>query len=115
MQNEVARTFRIQLARIPPTFLKCVLSPSSRASLDCQIWKRNLSYIPQRGAKSSTKIKVNDLPQGMLESDRVLEEPEDGGAAFPMMIQQARNNMRKFEDCILLTRVGGFYEVALLV
>ena len=27
------------------------------------------------------------------------------------MVQQARDNMRKFDKCVLLTRVGGFYEL----
>ena len=27
------------------------------------------------------------------------------------MVQQARNNMRKFENCAVLTRVGNFYEL----
>jgi DNA mismatch repair ATPase MutS len=26
-------------------------------------------------------------------------------------VLQARSNMRKFENCVLLTRVGGFYEL----
>jgi DNA mismatch repair ATPase MutS len=26
-------------------------------------------------------------------------------------VQQALNNMRKFESCVVLTRVGGFYEL----
>lgn len=27
------------------------------------------------------------------------------------MVLQARRNMRKFDNCVLLTRVGGFYEL----
>ncbi|KZF25941.1 hypothetical protein L228DRAFT_279203 [Xylona heveae TC161] len=30
---------------------------------------------------------------------------------YPTVVQQAWNNMRKFENCVLLTRVGGFYEL----
>jgi hypothetical protein len=36
---------------------------------------------------------VNDVPQ------------------YPTVIQGARNNMVKFQNCVLLTRVGSFYEV----
>lgn len=31
--------------------------------------------------------------------------------SYPTVILQAQNNMRKFENCVLLTRVGGFYEM----
>ena len=74
-------------------------------------WHRVTSKIHLRGAKSKTTIQRKDLPQGILESDGLAREFEDDGPAYPMMIQQARNNMRKFSDCVLLTRVGGFYEV----
>lgn len=36
---------------------------------------------------------------------------EDDAPAYPTVVQQARSNMRKFENCVLLTRVGGFYEL----
>lgn len=68
-----------------------------------------------RGAKSRATVQLKDLPQGVLESEHAVREKEDDGPAYPMMIQQARNNMRKFADCVLLTRVGGFYEVNLEV
>ena len=33
------------------------------------------------------------------------------GPAYPTVVLQARNNMRKYENCVLLTRVGSFYEL----
>ena len=36
---------------------------------------------------------------------------ETGGPAYPTVILQARRNMHKFANCVLLTRVGGFYEL----
>ncbi|KAI1383209.1 muts domain V-domain-containing protein [Hypoxylon trugodes] len=42
-----------------------------------------------------------------------LEEPEDEGPAYPTVVLQAWRNMQKFENCVLLTRVGGFYELYL--
>lgn len=74
-------------------------------------WPHAISKIHLRGAKSKTTVQQKDLPQGILESDSPAREFEDDGPAYPMMIQQARNNMRKFGECVLLTRVGGFYEV----
>jgi len=65
--------------------------------------------------KTETITFVTSLPQGLL-SDEVapLEGLEDGitiSQAYPTVVQQARNNMRKFEHCVLLTRVGSFYEL----
>lgn len=64
-----------------------------------------------RGAKSKTTLQLEDLPQGVLKTDNVAPEEKDEGLTYPTVVQQARNNMRKFENCVLLTRVGGFYEV----
>jgi DNA mismatch repair ATPase MutS len=36
---------------------------------------------------------------------------EESGPAYPTVVLQARNNMNKFDNCVLLTRVGGFYEL----
>ncbi|CAK7210528.1 MutS protein 1 [Sporothrix bragantina] len=33
------------------------------------------------------------------------------GPAYPTVVLQARRNMHKFANCVLLTRVGGFYEL----
>ena len=64
-----------------------------------------------REAKSKATVKVQDLPQGLLEDSPKGLEREDEGPLYPTVIQQARNNMRKFEHCVVLTRMGGFYEV----
>ena len=67
--------------------------------------------MQKRGAKSKATIKLKDLPQGVLNAGPEALDPLDDGPAYPTVIQQARNNMRKFDSCVLLTRVGGFYEV----
>jgi hypothetical protein len=65
----------------------------------------------RREIKTVSTVTVKRLPQGALpkredgETDAV-EEPQ-----YPTVIQQALNNMRKFSHCILITRVGSFYEV----
>ena len=64
-----------------------------------------------RGAKTRATVNFKDLPQGILTGGSLPAVEEDGGPAYPTVVQQARNNMRKFENCIVLTRVGGFYEV----
>lgn len=61
----------------------------------------------------TTKVKLQDLPQGMISSDPLPEadpEPEPT-VSYPTVVQQARDNMRKFDGCVVLTRVGSFYEL----
>jgi hypothetical protein len=53
-----------------------------------------------------------DLPQGILPMKKT-DVPDVGDEpAYPTVVQQARNNMRKFSHCVVLTRVGSFYEVS---
>lgn len=69
------------------------------------------SMVPKRGAKTKSSLKSTELPlpQGVIPLDPLpMEEP---APAYPTVVLQARNNMIKFEKCVLLTRVGGFYEL----
>jgi hypothetical protein len=66
-----------------------------------------------RGKKTKSSFKLDDLPQGLVKPD---PEPlpdiqNDALPAYPTVVLQARRNMLKFENCVLLTRVGGFYEL----
>ncbi|MCJ1270814.1 DNA mismatch repair ATPase msh1 [Lobaria immixta] len=102
-------------------FLRTVIFPNGRDKLaerlsqirlqQWQPWRHTNSQVHCRGAKSKATIQLKDLPQGVLEKNSSVRVREQDGPAYPMMIQQARNNMRKFADCVLLTRVGGFYEL----
>lgn len=67
--------------------------------------------IQHRGAKSRAIIPLNDLPQNTFTAEHSITETENVGPAYPTVVQQARDNMRKFDKCVLLTRVGGFYEL----
>lgn len=85
---------------------------SSLNGLKClESWRRLIPKLHARGAKSKTTLQLKELPQGMLTTDKDALEEEDERPTYPTMVQQARNNMQKFENCVLLTRVGGFYEV----
>ncbi|KAI6354359.1 hypothetical protein MCOR25_008655 [Pyricularia grisea] len=64
-----------------------------------------------KSASRRTVIKLEDLPQGVIEDAESLPPPEDEGPTYPTVIQQARRNMNRFDNCVLLTRVGGFYEL----
>ena len=77
------------------------------ASLNQYLWTPQIS---RRGAKSKTTVKSQELPQGVLQSEKLIREIVEDGPSYPVVVQQARNNMQKFEKCVLLTRVGGFYE-----
>ncbi|KAK3114933.1 MutS protein 1 [Teratosphaeriaceae sp. CCFEE 6253] len=56
-------------------------------------------------------MKASSLAQGMLpplppdDSDKVPTK------TYPTVLQQHLNNVRKFKDCVVLTRVGDFYEM----
>ncbi|KAL8846284.1 MAG: hypothetical protein Q9221_008615 [Calogaya cf. arnoldii] len=86
-------------------------------------WLGIRAAVPIRGAKSKVTVKLEDLPktkktvkledlpQGALEPMPDTAEEEDQGPAYPTVVRQARNNMRKFDNCVVLTRVGSFYEL----
>lgn len=65
-----------------------------------------------RGKKTRTVVKLDELPQGLVEPSEPLP-PEEDEPAYPTVVLQARRNMQKFDNCVLLTRVGGFYELYL--
>jgi len=50
------------------------------------------------------------MPQGVIDAD-ALPPQNDTEPEYPPLLQQVRNNMLKFSHCVLVTRVGGFYEV----
>ncbi|MCJ1378255.1 DNA mismatch repair ATPase msh1 [Xylographa soralifera] len=56
-------------------------------------------------------MRIRDLPQGLLDGGLPVQEEPSDGPVYPTVIQQARMNMRKFENCVVLTRMGGFYEL----
>ncbi|KAF8469087.1 muts domain V [Kalaharituber pfeilii] len=53
-------------------------------------------------------MQLSELPQGALPLEPL---PSETLPAYPPVIQQARENMDKFTNCVVLTRVGGFYEL----
>lgn len=65
-----------------------------------------------RGKKTVTTVRLSDLPQGLIQRDPLppLDDPQDE-PVYPTVVLQARQNMQRFDNCVLLTRVGGFYEL----
>ena len=87
----------------------CTLSGSSfdRPTSCPTSWPR--SQI--RGAKSRATVQLKELPIPSIELNKDLLEDGDVGLVYPTVVQQAKNNMQKYKNCVLLTRVGSFYEV----
>lgn len=69
------------------------------------------SQIQHRGAKSRATVQLDELPNSPIEPCIGLPEQQYAGPAYPTVVQQALDNMRRYEKCVLLTRVGSFYEV----
>ncbi|KAK2601718.1 MutS protein 1 [Conoideocrella luteorostrata] len=71
----------------------------------------NTSHIQLRGKKTKTVIKLSDLPQGPIKPELQPLKDNHDEPSYPTVVLQARRNMQKFDNCVLLTRVGGFYEL----
>lgn len=62
---------------------------------------------------------LNELPDSVEPRPEHAAPPHGASAApasepeWPPLAQCVRDNMQKFPSCLLLTRVGGFYEVRL--
>ena len=83
----------------------------SQSPIPIIVSRSNLPQIWIRGLKRKATIRIEDLPQGPLPAKPADTISASDGPAYPTVIQQARNNMRKFAHCVVLTRVGSFYEV----
>lgn len=64
-----------------------------------------------RGAKTKSTKKLKELHQGVIAADPLPELESDDAPQYPTVIQGAKENMMKFKNCVVLTRVGNFYEV----
>jgi hypothetical protein len=71
-------------------------------------WTRQLQH---RGAKHKASVTLDDVPQGAIGIGALPQD--DAEPDYPPLLQQVRNTMLKFSHCVLVTRVGGFYEVLL--
>lgn len=104
---------------------KVLLGPSYRCPIHrtiCHharrlVHPRVSSAVPRighrRSAKTQATVKLKDLPQGVVKLDSY-DDGVDDAPRYPTVVQGHRNNMQKFKNCVVLTRVGGFYEVQIL-
>ncbi|KAL7819020.1 muts domain V domain-containing protein [Trichoderma gracile] len=113
LRNHVARGF---LSR--PLYSSSATAPApAPAALRCRnpvaASVRLLTTTPRLQAavkRTRTTVRISDLPQGKIAADPLPVE-EQNGPPYPTVVSQARRNMDKYEGCVLLTRVGGFYEL----
>ena len=61
----------------------------------------------RRGAKTITSISSKELPQ----AEHSIPENENPGVSYTPVLKQVRKHMRRFDKCVLLTKMGGFYEL----
>ncbi|KAJ5899863.1 hypothetical protein N7495_004607 [Penicillium taxi] len=64
----------------------------------------------RRHAKTKATVKLKDLPQGPLKLE-LYNDGVDDAPHYPTVVHGHRNNMQKFKNCVVLTRVGSFYEL----
>ncbi|EZG02968.1 hypothetical protein H106_06498 [Trichophyton rubrum CBS 735.88] len=106
------RTMRLlsvrgRIAR-PYSYPRNLLHTQRPGSLQFKVTYPILSW---RGAKTKSAARLSDLAQGPLESKKPLAPFTDDVPQYPAVVQGAKYNMQKFANCVLLTRVGNFYEV----
>ena len=70
-------------------------------------WERSAC----RGIKSQTTVSLSELQCEATESSIGLPVVDNSGKVYPTVVLQALRNMEQYEKCVLLTRVGSFYEV----
>ncbi|KAF2858740.1 DNA mismatch repair protein Msh1 [Piedraia hortae CBS 480.64] len=95
----------------------CHFAACNRSSLFNPLFNRQLSpslatgpfLFFSRGAKRRTVLKASSLPLGALAPLQPVDAAE--AKTYPTVLQQHLNNVRKYQDCVVLTRVGDFYEM----
>jgi len=103
-----SRYIRVVAAARPAVGSLCICFASSLSRHT--LHRPSLITRPQkRGKKTKSTITLGDPPQGVIALDPL--PLEDELPAYPTVVHQARSHMQKFENCVLLTRVGGFYEL----
>lgn len=87
------------------------ISPTRR--LNISILTLNISAPVRSASRKSTSSSVTrSVAQGALpKTDNDTSTLAEDEPVYPTVMQQALNNMRKFSHCVVLTRVGNFYEL----
>jgi hypothetical protein len=119
-QRHDMSSFARSVSSIRVRLLKTVLAGArSRAHPAARSpWPALISFLTppvSRGAKTTTRKKIKDLQQGAIQADPLPDLEEENGVSqqiqYPPVLQGVRDNMVKFPNCVVITRVGNFYEV----
>ena len=73
--------------------------------------RRALSGTRAQDAKSTSTVKLKTLGQKPLPAPIPLVADGAKIPKYPTVIQEAYDNIKKYNDCVVLTKVGGFYEL----
>lgn len=105
----------------PTATLRCRSGPQHHGiPTRARVVPRDFPHTQIRGKRTRTVVSLDDLPQGLVRAGSLPatsspdeQEPSAAAAApsYPTVVLQARRNMQRFDNCVLLTRVGGFYEL----
>ena len=79
------------------------------SEIECTLGK--LGWTKFRAASTISARKLKALAQKPLPTSEVLEKNAGSASKYPTVVQEAYDNMRKYPDCVILTKVGGFYEL----
>jgi hypothetical protein len=100
-------------ARLISSIVRGHLGLTSNPQVLVTAWSRCRSPVApwSRGAKTKTTKKLKELHQGVIAAEPLPDLETDNAPQYPTVVQGAKNNMIKFSNCVLITRVGSFYEV----
>lgn len=118
VRYEVRSTIKGFQIRCPRNYSTTFATPISSSARQRSLSRASHPLSPKwhlhtqiRYAKKKVTVNLDDLPQGAVQIEATKLPPQDHEPDYPPLLQQVRNNMLKFSHCVLLTRVGGFYEV----
>jgi DNA mismatch repair ATPase MutS len=115
VMNSLFKAFNPRDLRLSESIVASVrLAQRSPATRRWRLPREFISQCMRRGAKTTTRRKIKDLQQGAIQGEPLPEfEEEDVSqqAQYPSVLQGVRDNMVKFPNCVVITRVGNFYEL----
>ena len=86
--------------------------PAATSSTKAATPKRRRKGSKGKEEAAEAEAEAEEEPtEQQQQKEKENEEEEEEEPAYPTVVLQARRNMRRFDNCVLLTRVGGFYEL----
>ncbi|KAK6351902.1 DNA mismatch repair ATPase msh1 [Orbilia javanica] len=97
---------------LPLNYGVTTIPPTTTTTTTTCTTTTHLHTTAHTSAKRKTTVSLLSLPQGALSLQPLPELPRAREPQYSYVIQQARENIDRFGDCcVVLTRVGGFYEL----